>query len=71
MYSFLIYPEGGGGSSSGGGFGGDSGGYRSSRPPSVCYAFQRGECTRGDSCRFSHSGKYCSLLLPLHFLYYS
>ena len=20
----------------------------------VCYAFQRGECTRGDSCRFSH-----------------
>eukprot|EP01041_Mallomonas_annulata_P007874 gene7874-16116_t len=21
----------------------------------VCYAFQRGECTRGDSCRFSHT----------------
>ena len=20
----------------------------------VCYAFQKGECTRGDSCRFSH-----------------
>ena len=19
-----------------------------------CYAFQRGECTRGDACRFSH-----------------
>jgi hypothetical protein len=22
----------------------------------VCYAHQRGECTRGDDCRFSHSG---------------
>ena len=21
----------------------------------VCYAFQKGECTRGDSCRFSHT----------------
>ena len=21
----------------------------------VCYAFQRGECTRGDACRFSHT----------------
>jgi hypothetical protein len=21
----------------------------------VCYAFQKGECNRGDSCRFSHS----------------
>jgi cleavage and polyadenylation specificity factor subunit 4 len=21
----------------------------------VCYAFQKGECTRGDQCRFSHS----------------
>eukprot|EP00602_Paraphysomonas_sp_CaronLab_P006758 CAMPEP_0185019612 /NCGR_PEP_ID=MMETSP1103-20130426/2231_1 /TAXON_ID=36769 /ORGANISM="Paraphysomonas bandaiensis, Strain Caron Lab Isolate" /LENGTH=118 /DNA_ID=CAMNT_0027550031 /DNA_START=78 /DNA_END=434 /DNA_ORIENTATION=- len=20
----------------------------------VCYAFQKGECTRGDSCRFAH-----------------
>ena len=26
------------------------------RKPGVCYAFQRGECTRGDSCRFSHEG---------------
>ena len=24
---------------------------------SVCYAHQRGECTRGDDCRFSHSGE--------------
>ena len=22
--------------------------------PPVCYAFQKGECTRGDACRFSH-----------------
>lgn len=21
----------------------------------VCYAFQRGECTRGDECKFSHT----------------
>lgn len=43
----------------GGESGGSSGGYRSSRPSGggsgVCYAFQRGECTRGDTCRFSHS----------------
>jgi len=23
----------------------------------VCYAFQKGECTRGDECRFSHTGE--------------
>ena len=22
----------------------------------VCFAFQRGECERGNSCRFSHEG---------------
>ena len=25
--------------------------------PGVCYQYQKGECTRGDSCRFSHDGK--------------
>ena len=35
----------------GGGKGG-KGGERSN----VCYAFQRGECTRGDSCKFDHGG---------------
>eukprot|EP00303_Exanthemachrysis_gayraliae_P011323 CAMPEP_0206019006 /NCGR_PEP_ID=MMETSP1464-20131121/28287_1 /ASSEMBLY_ACC=CAM_ASM_001124 /TAXON_ID=119497 /ORGANISM="Exanthemachrysis gayraliae, Strain RCC1523" /LENGTH=143 /DNA_ID=CAMNT_0053392899 /DNA_START=68 /DNA_END=495 /DNA_ORIENTATION=- len=34
-----------GGGSSGGGGGGGRG---------VCYAWQRGECNRGDSCRFEH-----------------
>ena len=23
----------------------------------VCYAFQKGECTRGDACRFSHEAE--------------
>ena len=27
---------------------------RRSGPSGPCYAFQRGECDRGDSCRFSH-----------------
>lgn len=33
--------------------------YDSSRPPStgVCYAFQKGECNRGSSCRYSHDGR--------------
>ena len=22
----------------------------------VCFAFQKGECTRGDKCRFAHEG---------------
>ena len=26
------------------------------RSSGACYAFQRGECTRGDGCRFSHEG---------------
>jgi hypothetical protein len=29
----------------------------SSLPGSVCYAHQRGECTRGAHCRFSHSSE--------------
>jgi hypothetical protein len=41
-----------------GGFG-DRGGGRGGRGGSgvlaLCYGFQRGECTRGSSCRFSHS----------------
>jgi hypothetical protein len=27
------------------------GGFKAS---GTCYAFQKGECTRGDACRFSH-----------------
>jgi hypothetical protein len=42
---------GGGGEGDRGGGGGGGG---SSRGPGACYAFQRGECTRGDACRFSH-----------------
>lgn len=25
------------------------------KPRGVCYAWQKGECTRGDTCRFAHS----------------
>ena len=39
---------GGGGGGRGGGGGGGGGG--------VCFDWQRGNCTRGDSCRFSHDG---------------
>ena len=38
--------SGGGGGRGGGGGGGGGGG--------VCFAFQKGECSRGDACRFSH-----------------
>ena len=41
----LGYGGGGGGGYQGGG--GGSG---------ACYAFQKGECTRGSGCRFSHDG---------------
>ena len=42
---------GGKGGSKGGGKGGGKGGVTDSR---VCYAFQRGECSRGAACRFQH-----------------
>jgi hypothetical protein len=49
----------GGGRGGRGGFG-DRGGGRGGRGGigvlALCYGFQRGECTRGSSCRFSHSG---------------
>ena len=41
--------RGGYGDRGGGGRGGGGGG-------GVCYAFQKGQCDRGGSCRFSHSG---------------
>jgi len=28
---------------------------RGARSAGVCYAWQKGECTRGDSCRFAHA----------------
>ncbi len=39
-----------------GGGGGGFAGYSAprSRSAGACYAFQRGECDRGDSCRYSH-----------------
>jgi len=41
------YGTGGSGASHGSGSGGGG--------PGACYAFQRGECRRGDKCRFSHA----------------
>eukprot|EP01043_Picozoa_sp_COSAG02_P039438 COSAG02_NODE_3113_length_7338_cov_2.845559_6_plen_272_part_00 len=51
--------RGGRGGSRGGGRGGSRGGGRGGGrgAPGVCYAFQKGECTRGDSCRFSHESQ--------------
>ena len=34
--------------------GGKGGGEWSPRPKGICFAFQKGECTRGDQCRFAH-----------------
>lgn len=42
---------GGGYGGGGGGYGGGGGGAQG-----VCYSFQKGECTRGSSCRYSHEG---------------
>ncbi|KAI9002974.1 putative zinc-binding domain-containing protein [Hyaloraphidium curvatum] len=56
------FNEGGRGGARGGrgGRGGFTRGGRGGSPGggggNVCYAFQKGECTRGDSCRFSHEG---------------
>lgn len=41
------------------GYEGGSGGYQGGRSgggPGVCYSFQKGECSRGSGCRFSHEG---------------
>ena len=54
----------GGGGRGGGGRGGDRfggggrggfGGDRNGGGGGTCYAFQKGECTRGSGCRFSHN----------------
>ena len=39
----------------GGGGGGGGGGYGGNRPRGVCYDWQKGECDRGNACRFAHS----------------
>jgi cold-inducible RNA-binding protein len=48
--------RGGGGRGSFGGRGGYEGGGGGGGGAGVCYAFQKGECTRGSGCRFSHDG---------------
>lgn len=46
-----------GGAPRGGGYGGDRGAPRGNFNKSQeCFAFKKGNCTRGDSCRFSHEG---------------
>lgn len=38
----------------------------------VCYAFQRGECKRGDDCKFSHDEQvYYTQQSDAHFCYYN
>ena len=44
---------GGQGGFGGQGFGGQ-GGFNGGRPRGVCFDWQKGECTRGDNCRFAH-----------------
>jgi len=38
----------------GGGYDGGGGGYGGGGGGGVCYSYQKGTCTRGDACRFSH-----------------
>jgi hypothetical protein len=40
-----------------GGGGGGGGGYAGGGGGGVCFAFQKGQCTRGDSCRYRHEGE--------------
>jgi hypothetical protein len=40
----------------GGGYGMPPPNSMSSHNPPVCFAFQRGQCSRGESCRFAHIG---------------
>ena len=47
--------EGGGGRGGDRGYGGDRG-FSSGGGGGVCYAYQKGDCTRGSACRFSHDG---------------
>ena len=51
-----VAEAGGSSSSSRGGGGGGGGGGDGRSGAGVCFAFQKGECSRGDSCRFSHDG---------------
>ena len=51
FYFFFLIRLGRGGR--GGGRGGSRGG-ASGGGGGACFAFQKGECTRGDSCRFTH-----------------
>jgi len=46
--------NGGGGFGGGNSFGGGGGFGGAGRKRGVCFAWQRGECFRGDSCKFSH-----------------
>eukprot|EP01035_Chromulina_nebulosa_P027338 gene27338-35948_t len=47
--------RGGRGGRGGGGYGDRDGGGRGGGGGGVCYAFQKGDCTRGSACRFSHN----------------
>ena len=53
LLSRTVADGGGGdyGNFGGGGYGGGGGG---GRAPGICFQFQRGECSYGDRCRFSH-----------------
>lgn len=42
---------------------------RNEKPRGVCYAFQRGECNRGDSCKFTHD-EQVDFSAPFKFIFY-